>query len=344
LRSVAVAILAGLLIGASLPAAERQDIPIEQLGKRYQLIGKLHEPIGKVLEVEGVVVEGPFKGYEGGLNLRVQRIQGQATQEDIQIVISPFFRGWGEKSIVDGELLPKPEIGDTYRMKGYETGEYVGEPPGIFENERVPIQDTAHYFRERFVVFKARRIDPVSYTPSEFTGRKALFQGKAVSKGGRGLLVGDAWDIVVIPAGSWPAYAEGKLVETYGMYNPEPNPDSKVYRLLDGTWHLADLEDQLGRDVELRGRARSLNGVWWFHYRGTDLYVENMESLPRWTDDNHWRPMVIRGRLEKAELPRLDQVSMKENRDLKEYFIVRRPSWEPLDALLSVERPLAEPE
>jgi hypothetical protein len=47
--------------------------------------------------------------------------------------------------------------------------------------------------------------------------------------------------------------------------------------------------------------------------------------------------MVICGVLEKAVLPRLDQAGQKDDRDLKEYFIVRKPEWEPLSALLNVE-------
>lgn len=93
-----------------------------------------------------------------------------------------------------------------------------------------------------------------------------------------------------------------------------------------------------GRKVTLRGMARSLNGEWWFHYRGTDLYVEGMDKLPGWTVENHWRPMQIEGTLERASLPSLDQISLKPDRDLAEYFIVREPSWKPLPALLGPER------
>ena len=70
---------------AILHAGEPQEVPVDQLGKTYQLIGKLGVPLGDVVHVEGVVVEGKFKGYEGGPNLRVQRIDGKATQKNIQI-------------------------------------------------------------------------------------------------------------------------------------------------------------------------------------------------------------------------------------------------------------------
>ena len=69
-----------------------------------------------------------------------------------------------------------------------------------------------------------------------------------------------------------------------------------------------------------------------------------MAELPGWTPDNHWRPMIIRGTLDKAKLPRLDQVARKTDRDLKDYYIVRKASWESLPELLGVERPIENEE
>lgn len=331
-----------LMIASACFAAEPQNIPLNQLGDKFQLVGKLHVPLGTVVTLEGVVIEGPFKGYEGGFNLRVQKIQGGVTQEDIQIVISPFFYEWGKKDLTGGTALPNLKVGDTYEMEGYPTGEYVGVPNEAFERGAEIIQTTHHYFLERFMVIKAKRNEPVAFTPSMFVGERALIQGKAVTKEGKAVMTGDGWTVIVMNDKSWPKHVEGKRIETYGMYNPDFH--RKVFTLIDGTWSLVALEDQLGHNVELRGKARSSNGVWWFNYRGIDLYVEDIQSLPGWTIENHWKPMVIRGFLEKATLPRLDQVTQKIGRDLKEYFIVKKASWEPLPALLSPERPFIEPE
>ena len=327
-----------LAAATSCFAVEPQSIPLAELGNAYQLVGKLHVPLGEVVTLEGVVVEGPFKGYEGGPNLRVQRILGRTTQEDIQIVIAPFFYEWGEKQTTGGDALPKLEFGATYEMEGYATGEFVGVPDEVFTRVAIILQTTGHYFREQFVVTKAKRIDPIVFAPSMFKGQRALIQGEAQSGDGKAYMVGDGWSVLVLEDTTWPEHVEGKQVEAYGMYNP--GSDQKVFQLLDGEWRLVKLEDQIGRNVKLRGSARSLNGVWWFHYRGTDLYVEDMHNLPGWTGENHWRPMVISGRLEKANLPRLDQVSLKPDRDLEEQFIVRNASWTPLASLLSPERPL----
>jgi len=77
-----------------------QGIPLSEIGEggKYQLIGKLHQPLGKLCTLQGVAIEGQFKGYEGGPNLQVQRINGVATQELIQIRISPYFGLKGEQS------------------------------------------------------------------------------------------------------------------------------------------------------------------------------------------------------------------------------------------------------
>jgi hypothetical protein len=327
-------------IAVNCIGAESQNIPISQLGGEFRLVGKLHIPLGEVVTLKGVVVEGPFKGAEGGFNLRVQTIQGRPTQEDIQIPISPFFYKWGEKATVGGHALPDLKAGAAYEMEGYATGGYVGVPGEVFNRGAVIVQTPAHYFREEFVVTKAKAIKQITFSPDMFEGERALIQGKAKSQDGKSFLVGDGWKVVVATNTAWPEEIEGKKIETWGIYNPAP--DRTIYELLDGEWRLVMLEDQIGRQVKLRGRARSLNGVWWFHYRGIDLYIENITSLPGWTDQNHWRPMEIRGRLGKAMLPRVDQVSLKLERDVKEYFIVRGAEWSPLPALLSPERPFDE--
>ena len=331
----------GLLIIAGPTNAEPENIPLSRLGKDYQLVGRLHVPLRKVVTLEGVVFMGAFKSCESGPNLRVQKINGRATQEDIQIALRPLMGTWREKpeGVTD---LPKLDMGGTYEMEGYETGGYHGIPGEVSKKLSVPSQECGGPgFGEQFEVTAAKRIEPIIYAPAMFEGTHALIQGKAVSREGKAAMIGDGWTVIVIDDKAWPPDIEGKQVETYGMYNP--TSDRNVSRLVDGTWRLVSLDDQLGRTVELRGIAWEMDGVWRFDYRGTQLYVENMKDLPGWTSDNYG-PMVIRGRLEKANLPRLDQISSKPDRDLKEYFIVRDASWKPLPALLSPERPIKNEE
>ena len=147
---------------AVLHAGEPQKVPVDQLGKTYQLIGKLGVPLGDVVHIEGVVVEGEFKGYEGGPNLRVQRIDGKATQKNIQIQLRPYFTDWGKEAYGGGHhSLPKLEMGKTYEMEGYETGGYIGVPGKAYKNAGFAIQTTNHYFHTQLVIYKAKLIESV---------------------------------------------------------------------------------------------------------------------------------------------------------------------------------------
>ena len=310
---------------AVLHAGEPQNIPVERLGSEYRLIGKLHMPLGNVFQVEGVVVEGPSKGYNDGPNLRAQRIQGQATQPVIQIKLAPYS---------PARSLPKIEVGKTYQMEAYETGYYIGIPSEALKSGP-SIQTCGHFFHTVLVYYKAKVIEPIHFAPAEFQGRHGLIEGIARTRDHQSVMEGNGWTVIVAPKTAWPKHVEGKLIETYGMYNPDANlynPDvkQKQFTLVDGTWGLVRLEDQVGHTVALRGRALEFNNMWWFRCRGTDLYVENINGLPGWTSANYGLPIVIHGTLDKAKLPRLDQISLKSDRDLKEYYIVRKASWEPL--------------
>jgi hypothetical protein len=98
------------------------------------------------------------------------------------------------------------------------------------------------------------------------------------------------------------------------------------------------LGDQRGRQVELRGTAWSLNGHWWFEYRGIQLYVDGMNKLPGWKAALHGSPMVITGTLDEDNLPNINQIAIKSKPDKAKYFIVRKPKWQPLKELLAPER------
>jgi hypothetical protein len=172
---------------------EPQNVPIEKLGQEFELVGKLHAPLGTVVSVVGVAVEGPFKGYEGGPNLRVRRIQGKYYQKDIQIVLKPYFHDWGEEATTGGPALPKLQAGETYKLEGYETGGFVGIPSEAYTHGELMIQTTGHYFRHHFAVIKAEPTDQISYAPWMFSGEKALLSGIAKSVAGDSALVGDDW-------------------------------------------------------------------------------------------------------------------------------------------------------
>ena len=69
--------------------------------------------------------------------------------------------------------------------------------------------------------------------------------------------------------------------------------------------------------------------------------MENQKDLPGWSDKLWSRCVTISGKLDRAKLPDLDQITLKQNRDLREYYILRNPSWTLLDE--SWRRPPAIP-
>lgn len=345
MKHLVIAISALLIaLAASSGGKERISVSVTELGGDAQLVGRLNWPLGRAITVVGVVVEGPFKGYEGGPNLRAQMIHGVAVQEDIQIRLRPYFRDWGEDSDSDEvPPLPKLENGTTYEMEGYETGGYVGIPGEAYEKAGYMLQTTNHYFRTEFIVYRARVVEPFRYHPRHFATARGLLEGAARTRAGSRWMDGESWSVCVGRDGGWPEDIEGLTIETLGMYNNGTDPSGASYHdydLIDGVWRLVRLEEQLGRMVALRGRAWSLGGDGSLRYRGVTVYVENMARMPGWTTNCSGMPVLIRGRLEKAVLPRLDQLSLKSNRDLQEYFIVRDPTWEPIEKLLGPERPI----
>jgi hypothetical protein len=315
-------------------------VPVTDLGKGHKLIGNLHEPLGTVVKVQGIVVDGPFKGFEGGPNIRVQRINGKATQEDIQLPLK------NETFAVKPDELSKiePRIGKTYELQGYESGGFVGHPSAIWKDKRGWIQTTNHHFSLRFYYVRGKMIPAVKDSPREFEGRRALFQGVASNDQEMAIMEGDGWSIIVNPKSTWPKQMIGKRVETLGTYDrlmrdTDNAPDMERYVLLDGSSRPVSLEDQLGQEVELRGRAWSSNDIWRFQFRETEMYVENLNELPGWSDENRGRAVLIRGILEKAKLPSLEQGTPDDPAPKpRDYFIVRKASWAPTEPLLGPER------
>jgi hypothetical protein len=308
--AIAIATFLAFLVVYSPAGADEPAIgvPVTDLGKGHKLIGKLHEPLGTVVKIQGVVVEGPFKGYEGGPNIRVQRINGKATQEDIQIPLQ------NETFAVKPDELSKvePQIGKTYELEGYESGGFVGHPGGLSDDGLGWIQTTGHHFSLQFHFVRGKSIPAVKCSPREFERRRALFQGVARDLNEMAIMEGNGWNVIVNRKGTWPKQMIGKQVETVGLYerrraNQDDAADVETYMLLDGSSRPVNLEDQLGQEVELRGRAWSGNDKWSFQFRETKMYVENLAELPGWSGENRGRPIIIRGILEKARLPSLEQ-------------------------------------
>lgn len=331
-----------VLFGSSSLRADPQAIPVSSLGTQYQLIGKLHVPLGDPVIITAVA-RPDDQTKTGREYLQIQVINGVATQEDIRICAEPFFGKWGEKG-PDTESLNLPEFipGKTYQMKGYETGAYGGTPKTVWEDVKVRVDSPfAHQFRTYFIVTKAKIVDPVRFRPFDFAGRWAELEGVARSKNGEAVMEQDDWEVIVDPKAPWPKEIEGKSIETAGVY--AQSSTWKKVQLLNGKWRLVRLEDQVGRVVELRGAPFHSNGSWLLSYRGKTLYLEGVENLPGWTDNLRGRPILIRGTLEKAMLPDADRIEREPHPDLKECYVIRKPSWEALPSLSGPERLSGKP-
>lgn len=305
------------------------QVHILNLKEQEKLIGQLGKPLGTMLTVQGNIVDKLSKGYNNGLNLLVQNINDSSIQELITIPLSPNFGNFGEKP------LPKLEKGSTYRLRAYETGEFVGVPTKASEEAYMIIQTSGFHFQNRLIVLSCEKINPIKGTPDNFIGHIALLSGIAKNENDTAFINTSKGKLRLTGFRKWTDSEIGKLVEVYGII--EQTESINIFNVKDCNPRLVNLQDQVGMTVKLRGRAINLNQYWWFNYRGIDIYVEKMEELPNWAGDNHFRPMEITGILEQAILPRIDQITLKEIRDNKLYFIVRKPSWTPIEKLLAVE-------
>ncbi len=329
MRFFLIASAIALLASHALRSEDKPiDVPIGN--PRYRLVGKLHEPLGTVVTIQGLIVDGPGKGYEEGPIIRVHRVNGRATQEQIRMKARV---GWTEF----GASLPKLEAGLTLELKGYETGEFVGIPNAALRGLQNIPQTSDYYFSHTFVFHQAKRIDPFAWVPADFVDREALIEGRAVSQDKRAFIAGGDWRLLVDANAPWPAGFEDKTVEGFGTIRS--TADATTYRLEKGNTRLVKLQDQVGRQVALRGSAWHSGKDWWLNYRGTRLYVEGLSELPGWKpQEMYGRPVLITGVLEEAMLPNLDQNGIRIEPEQKKQFIVRKPSWKPIDALLAPER------
>lgn len=314
---------------ACLAQDNKIPVQINNPGIQFELVGQLGEKLGNILTVRGIIVEGPSKGNEDGPNLVVQMINDSSIQQHIQIPVSPYSGKFGEKP------LPALKNGATYRLRVYETGGFVGTPPAACKEGGILLQTSGFYFRNRLIVLSGEKIEPIKWSPTNFPGQNALLSGIAKNENDTAVIQTPAWKLRLIGARKWTDSEIGKPAEVYGKIRETETKG--IYNVESGEARLVRLEDQLGKTVKLRGTAISMNGHWWFNYRGIDLYVEKMAELPNWTADNHFRPMEITGILEQAELPDIDQLLVVTHPALKTYYIVRKAGWAPIAGLLEPE-------
>jgi hypothetical protein len=264
------------------------------------LVGRTGRPLGTPVDLQGVAVGSRSKGLEGRPLLRVQRIDGVATQEDLVLPLDPFPLS---------DALETFERGTSYAIRGYESGRMLGVPEWAYRESGARFATQGFHFATESVVVACRPIAPIAFGPADFLDRRAILEGDARTIDGRAWIAGSGWRIQAPGPATWPSWMDGKPVEADGLVRRGPG---EHFHLDDGRVRLIRLEDQVGRPVELRGTAWSRNGDWWLSYRGVELSVENMDALPGWHAELHGTTVVILGVLE---------------RDPKNAYIVRRASW-----------------
>jgi hypothetical protein len=343
--------LSAMVFAATAARAIAQSvtgIPTDELGDAYRVLGRTGTPLGTMVTLHGVVRRGgrDIDDFREPV-LQVQKINGRASQECIEVPIRPQGTGFGEPHYVlnlDAPQPPKPdlerslprlEFGRTYEFRGYETGGFVGAPDEAAYDGGVCRQSRGFYFASEFVVAKGKRIPPIAFSPADFLGRKALVHGTARNRDGRAWLAGPGWEIEVVRGDVWSGSILGARVAVTGaIYKESSGPALQIreYRVRrDG------LREQIGRHVELRGEVKDSNSFWFLFYGSRDVLVENMDRLVAAHSLDYGSAVEVRGILRKERLP--NQIS---SGPPKEQFIVREASCAPVNDLLPIER-LEEP-
>jgi hypothetical protein len=320
-----------LLLFSNISISQDLRIPVQinKPDKQHKLVGKFGKALGTTFTVQGIIVEGDLKGDEGGFNIVVQMVDNKPTQLFKQIPVSPYFGEFGKK--------PLPELieGATYTLRVYETGAFVGTPSDAYEEAAITLQTTNFYFQNRLVVLSGKKTKPIEWNPIDFLEKDALLIGMAKNENDTAIIQTTKWKLFLTDSKKWANDEIGKLAEVFGEIRATNTKET--YSVKNCRARLVNLEDQIGKTVKLRGVAQSLNGYWWFNYRGQNIYVENMSGLPNWKVENHFRAMEITGILNQAKLPKIDPIGLNEKPDIKLNFIIRKASWIPIQELMMPE-------
>lgn len=253
-----------------------------------------------IRRTEGCRVEGTVKSTdpralrysEGKVILRAMRINGRATQDDIEIhLLPPTGRG----------KLPRLKDGDWFHIAGRWRDAKVTGVRGKFTFQVISL--------------KATKPNPLRF--ADFPDRSAVFTGMAI-EGGH--LRCGAESASVEGVEDWPAGVAGREVEVRGVLKKS----GEAWEFTAPSWRLLRLEDQVGQDVVLEGMLWSLNGVWWFDYRDERVcLISEKGPVLSFDTDRHATAARVTGRLLKQLRPALDQISLKKARDLVPQFVVR---------------------
>ena len=131
--------------GLAQPGAA--PIKVSDLNDR-PVIGELGLPLGKIVTIEGRVADGAFthkKADAGETLLRIQKVDGRPLKPE---VIFPF----APSSTV---AINQPAGGSRFKYSGYESGGFVGSPPGKLKSAT-----TSFHFTTWFEILKDESAHP----------------------------------------------------------------------------------------------------------------------------------------------------------------------------------------
>jgi len=138
------------------------------------LEGRLGIPLNTPVVLEGVVTEGPYKGFEDGPNIVVQKIDGRATQRFIRIRLTAQNTDIASRRI-------KWKIGRSYQFRGQEDGGFIGGERSN-DGSGIPLQTYGGpTFIPYFEVLEDSEIETYQFKPGDFLDRKSMFQGTALN-------------------------------------------------------------------------------------------------------------------------------------------------------------------
>jgi hypothetical protein len=314
------------------PATPAVDVPFEQLGKQFRLVGKLKQPLGELVKVQGMIVNGSGQRHEDGLHIRVFRINGQATQEFLQVKIRDYY---------GREEIPNLQPGYMCELEGFETGGFVGVPVAAVKRGGALAQTSRYHFLHEFKVIDSAESKLQPFAPADFLGRDMLVQGQAVTENGSAYIAGNKWKLLIDNGTPWPRNTDGKTVEARGIV--QTIGKSTTYRLENSgkanNARLVHLQDQLNKPVVLRGVVVEKNGEYSFRYRGQQLHVDGLQDLVAQTGLRGEAQLT--GTLDMVRITVDSADSFNGERITRTEYIVRKPALKPTDPLLAIER--AEP-
>jgi hypothetical protein len=278
-----------------------------------------------MMAISGIITLGPPRGKEYEPHLLVQKVNNRYIQHEIQIRVAPYCYQSG--------IFTKLIYGVSYEFRAYETGKFDGIPSEAYQeaNQLIQARDGL-YFLSELIIISGKKIAPISFSPSGFVGKSALLSGIAYNEKDTAIIQNSFWTLKLVGGRLWLPLETGKRAEAYG--NVSKTKTKGIYFLDVSRQNLVLLKDQIGKTVKLRGTAWSMNNKWWLDYRGTNVYIENIEKLAGWETNLHGRPVEISGLLEEGKLPGWNST---ENSSLEKYFIIRGASWERVAELLSPE-------